>query len=257
MMIALGACLNAMNGQVRNDSISVNDSLATKELDELVVTAAKKYVKPKPRGLKVSMEGNPLSEIGSAIDAIKQMPMIDGAESGLSVIGRGTPAIYINGRLMRDSQELEMLTSADLQSVEIITNPSAKYGTEVSSVILIRTKRRVEGVYANLGGTVSASDVWSEYSNGGVGYKMDNGLTAFGDFSVSDSRFKQKRWNYDSFPADLALSGAAEGAERMHSETDRRLYRYAQGRLADGLPFGALSVQSGKEQISRQIRALR
>lgn len=234
MMIALGASLNAMNGQVRNDSISENDSLATKELDEVVISAVKKYTKPTARGLKVSMEGNPLSEIGSAIDAIKQMPMIDGSGEGITVTGKGAPVIYINGRLMRNSQELEMLTSADLQSVEIITNPSAKYGTEVSSVILIRTKRRIEGVYANIGGTVTASEAWSESASGGAGYKMENGLTLFGDFSLSDSRFKQKRWNYDSFPADLALSGAAEGAERMHSETDTRSRNHTFSFMTDG-----------------------
>ncbi len=226
LVIAFGAFAVSMSAQVVNDTIS-NDSLAAKELDELVVTAVKKYTKPTPRGLKVDMAGNPLSEIGSAIDAIKQMPMIDGAAEGIAVTGKGTPAIYINGRLMHNSQELEMLTSADLQSVEIITNPSAKYGPEVSSVILIRTKRRVEGAFANLKGTVTASDAWSESTSGGAGYKMENGLTLFGDFSLSDSRFKQKRWNYDSFPIQLE-------DYRMYSETSTRARNHTFSFMADG-----------------------
>ena len=61
-----------MSAQVASDTAT--DSLSAKELDELVVTAVKRHTKPTPRGLKVDMAGNPLSEIGSAIDAIKQMP---------------------------------------------------------------------------------------------------------------------------------------------------------------------------------------
>ena len=218
-----------MSAQVASDTAT--DSLSAKELDELVVTAVKRHTKPTPRGLKVDMAGNPLSEIGSAIDAIKQMPMIDGAAEGIAVVGKGTPVIYINGRLMRNSQELEMLTSADLKSVEIITNPSAKYGPEVSSVILIRTKKRVEGVFANLKGTVTAADAWSESASGGAGYKMENGLTFFGDFSLSDSRFKQKRWNYDSFPVESEATGAQE---RMYSETNKRSRNHTFSFMADG-----------------------
>ncbi|MDE5649439.1 MAG: hypothetical protein K2I35_00265, partial [Duncaniella sp.] len=80
--------------------------LVSKELNEVVVTAQRKYTRPTSRGLKVSMSGNPLSKIGSATDAIMQMPMIDGSAGSISVLGKGTPVIYINGRKMMDATEL-------------------------------------------------------------------------------------------------------------------------------------------------------
>ncbi len=169
------------------------DTIAASDLDELVVTAMKKNVKPTSRGIKVSMADNPLSDIGSATDAIRQMLLIDASAGGITVAGKGSPVIYINGRLMRDDSELAILTSKDLDSVEFITNPSSKYGPEVACVLLIKTRKRIEGAYANIGGTLTASDVMSESANGGVGYQMENGLNFFGNFSLSDSRFKQTR----------------------------------------------------------------
>ncbi|MDE6022354.1 MAG: hypothetical protein K2G13_02515, partial [Muribaculaceae bacterium] len=115
------------------------DTISTTQLDEIEVSAARRFVSTTTRGMKITMSGNPLGEIGSAIDAIKQMPMIDASAGDISVIGKGTPVIYINGHQMRDKSELELLASKDLDSVEIITNPSSKYGPEVTSVILIKT----------------------------------------------------------------------------------------------------------------------
>ncbi len=169
------------------------DSIHTKELDEFEVTAVRKFVAPTARGIKISMSGNPLADIGNAVDAIKQMPMIDASEGSIKVVGKGTPAIYINGHLMRDIGELDNLTSKDLESIEIITNPSSKYGPEVRSVILIKTKKRAEGLYANVSATLTASEKMSESARGSIGYRMENGLYVFGDFSIGENRFRQKR----------------------------------------------------------------
>lgn len=101
---------------------SLDSLLINRDLDEVVVTAQRKFTKPTARGLKVSMSGNPLSKIGSATDAIMQMPLIDGSAGSISVLGKGAPVIYINGRKMMSSFELNILKSSDLASVEIITN---------------------------------------------------------------------------------------------------------------------------------------
>ena len=47
------------------------------ELREVVVNGSRKYVKITPRGLKISMEGNPMAKLGNAMEALKQLPMID------------------------------------------------------------------------------------------------------------------------------------------------------------------------------------
>ena len=169
------------------------DSLMNRELDEVVVTAQRKYTKPTARGLKVSMSGNPLSKIGSATDAIMQMPLIDGSAGSISVLGKGAPMIYINGRKMMSPSELANLKSSDLASVEIITNPSAEYGSDVSAVILIKTKQPLAGLYVSGKGMVQASEEWSESAGASTQYHNEKGLTVFGDISYAWDGFKQKR----------------------------------------------------------------
>ena len=51
------------------------------------------------------------------------------------VFGKGTPLIYINGRLVQDKNELAQLNSQDIKNVEVITNPGSKYDASVKSVI--------------------------------------------------------------------------------------------------------------------------
>ncbi len=198
----------------------LSDTVKAKELGELEVSAVRRNVKPTTRGIKISMADNPLSEIGSAVDAIKQIPLINAESGSITVVGKGTPVIYINGRLMRDESELALLTSKDLESVEIITNPSSKYGPEVSSVLLIKTKKRNEGMYANVGGTLAAADVMSESAKGGIGYQMENGLNFFGDFSFDDSRFKQKREYREAISMDCAPMSILEESNSVLEKTN-------------------------------------
>ena len=119
-----------------------------KELMEIEVKVNRKYVKPTGRGIKVSMAGNPVAKLGSAAEMMKQLPMIDTSKGGIDILGHGTPQIYINNKLVSNASELTSLSAADIKDVEIVTNPSAKYGTDVSSVILIRTKKHNEGFHA-------------------------------------------------------------------------------------------------------------
>lgn len=223
--------------------IFAQDSLDTlvinKELYEVVVTAQRKYTKPTPRGLKVSMSGNPLSKIGSATDAIMQMPMIDGSAGSISVLGKGTPVIYINGRKMMDSSELAMLKSSDIASVEIITNPSAEYGSDVAAVLLIRTKQPLAGLYVSGKGSVTAAEEWSESAGVNLQYHNEKGLTVFGDFSYGWDGFKQKRQYSELFKESL------EAYKSFSTLSDNSARRRSQSLTVDGgvnYDFGKNSV---------------
>lgn len=207
---------------------SLDSLLINRDLDEVVVTAQRKYTKPTARGLKVSMSGNPLSKIGSATDAIMQMPLIDGSAGSISVLGKGAPVIYINGRKMMSSFELSTLKSSDLASVEIITNPSAEYGSDVSAVILIKTKQPLAGLFVSGKGNVTASEEWSESAGANLQYHNDNGLTVFGDISYSWDGFKQKRHYGEIFKR---TSDAEETFTTLSAETAKKR---SQSLTADG-----------------------
>lgn len=236
MLIWSGATILA---EEPTDSITLNETLG-----EVTVTAQRKFTRPTSRGIKISMAGNPLSKIGSAIEAIKQMPMIDASSGGISVLGKGgNQAIYINGKLMRNSSELDMLSSEDLESVEIITNPSSKYGTEISAVILIKTKKKNEGFYAEGSGKVTAAEEWSENGQVSMNYHTEKGITLFGDMSYGSNGFKQKRDYREKFataenmPFEYMTHTLANAKSRSQSLTADGGIDYTSGKNSAGVKY--------------------
>lgn len=234
IIFILVAIAMEMSAQSSPDSLLIET-----ELTEVVVETQRKFTKPTSRGLKVSMSGNPLSKIGSATDAIRHMPMIDGSAGGISVIGYGSPLIYINGRKMMNSSELTMLKSSDLDSVEIVTNPSAEYGADVSAVLLIKTKLPLAGIYISGTGSMTASEEMSESAGVNVQFHNEKGLTVFGDFSYSWDGFKQKRQHSEIFKSD------SDANESFATLTYSSARRRSQSLTADGginYDFGKNSV---------------
>lgn len=61
--------------------------------------------------------------------------MLTGSNGNFSVFGRGDAIIYINGRLVRNSNEVGQLASSDIKEVQVINNPGAQYGADVNAVI--------------------------------------------------------------------------------------------------------------------------
>ena len=209
------------------------------ELSEIVVRASKKYVRNTTRGLQISMEGNPVAKLGNAMDAIRQLPMIDASGGGLSVLGHGAPVIYINNRLVRSTSELSTLSAEDISYVEIITNPSSKYGADVTSIILIRTKKLNEGFHAIASGNVSASEEWSESGDVTLNYHTQSGLTVFGDFSYGFSGFKQERHYSESFSTESDVG--------MMYKTDT--YAKAKSRSQSLMADAGLNYDFGKNSV--------
>lgn len=110
------------------------------ELGEVVVSATRPSTTMKGNALITNVEGSSLAIAGTANDVLTRVPMVIDNGGTLEVFGKGAPAIYINGRMVNDLQELAQLNSQDIKNVEVITNPGAAYAANVKSVIRIRTK---------------------------------------------------------------------------------------------------------------------
>ena len=110
------------------------------ELGEVVVKATRPSTLMKGNALVTNVEGSSLAVAGTANDVLVRVPMVVDNGGSIEVFGKGSPAIYINGRKVNDLQELSQLNSGDIKNVEVITNPGAAYAADVKSVIRIRTK---------------------------------------------------------------------------------------------------------------------
>lgn len=164
----------------------------SKELGEVVVKAHLPQYKKTHEGLLTNVAGTVLSKMGTAEDVLKHVPSIVKKKDVYEVIGKGTPIIYINGRKMQDSSELDNIKSSDIKSVEVIQNPGAAYDASVNAVIKIKTiKKKGEGF-----GFDTRSVYWyNKHDNTIQQVNMNyrhNGLNLFATYKFSDATWMQK-----------------------------------------------------------------
>ena len=104
-------------------------------LGEVVVKGNRPSYKLTAEGLQTHVQGTVLSKMGTAEDVLKHIPGLQKKNDAYEVFGKGSPIIYVNGRLLRDLSELDQLKSEDIKNVELITSPGARYDASVKAVI--------------------------------------------------------------------------------------------------------------------------
>ncbi len=181
-------------------------------LGEVVVKGQRPAFKLTTEGLKTEVENTLLSKVGTAKAVLENLPGVQRKKDGLEVFGKGTPLIYINGRKLQNQTELDQISSEDIQSVELITSPGAKYDATVESVILIKTKRpQGEGFSFN----TQASYYVGEGPDLALGLNWNyrhQGLDVFGSVWYNDDRYLEN----DDFDFDVQ----ADTTWRMNEHSD-------------------------------------
>lgn len=119
----------------------------THELQEVIVTAKQPTTKLVGSTLVSTIPGTNLADLGTALDVLAQLPMIKVQDNVVSVIGKNNIEIYIDGRPMRDRQELQQLLSSNIKKVELLMAPGASYESTTGAVLKITTRRNfVQGL---------------------------------------------------------------------------------------------------------------
>jgi len=119
------------------------DALA---LEEVTVTAERPLIEASANGLKANVVGTSLAKMGTAGEMLSHLPFVTGKDGSYTVLGHGSPLIYINNRKVRDMGELDRLRADEIVSAEVITTPGAEYAADVAAIIRIKTiKQRGQG----------------------------------------------------------------------------------------------------------------
>ena len=113
----------------------------SKVLGEVVVKSSLPKTILKNGGMTTTVAGSVLEKAGTMEHLLDRIPNVSAQNGNIKVFGRGEPIIYINGRQMRDRSELDRLSSDNIKSVEVISNPGARYAASTKAVIRITTKK--------------------------------------------------------------------------------------------------------------------
>ena len=159
------------------------------DLDEVVVNARRPKISRKVDRLVFDVENTTLST-GNTFDILKRTPGVIVSQGNLLVKNR--PAtVYINDRkVYLNSQELQQLlegfSAGNVKSVEVITNPPAKYDAEGGTILNITTSKNISIGYK---GSINASNtvaIVPKYNIGTSQYYKNDWLNFYASYNYNE-----------------------------------------------------------------------
>ena len=114
----------------------------TQLLNEVVVKGQLPKTHVKGDAMRTTVAGTILEKAGTVSDALSKIPSLEAErDGGVKVLGRGDAEVYINGRRVQDMKELSRLRSDQIQHVDVVQNPGARYAASVKAVVRITLKK--------------------------------------------------------------------------------------------------------------------
>ena len=111
-------------------------------LGEVVVKSQLPKTFSKGDAMRTTVAGSILEKAGTVNDALSKIPSLEAErDAGVKVLGRGDAEVYINGRRVQDIKELSRLRSDQIQHVDVIQNPGARYAASTKAVVRITLKK--------------------------------------------------------------------------------------------------------------------
>ena len=124
------------------DGLTIRMKEETQALGEVVVKSQLPKTHAKGDAMRTTVAGTILEKAGTVSDALSKIPSLEAERDGaVKVLGRGDAEVYINGRRVHDEKELSRLRSDQIQHVDVIQNPGARYAASTKAVVRITLKK--------------------------------------------------------------------------------------------------------------------
>ena len=168
-------------------------SPAAIELTEATVTASRAMVEVKPDRTIFNVQGTINSNGSDAISLLRKAPgVVVDNQDNINVLGRAGVLLYVDGKRLPLNGEnltnyLQNLPADQIDRIEIITNPGARYEAEGNAGIIDIRLKKDKSMGAN--GAVNATYSKGRYARsnvGGSGNYRNKFLNAFGSAGLGD-----------------------------------------------------------------------
>lgn len=177
-----------------------------KDIEGVTVLKKKPLVKRKVDRLEFNVENSNISTL-NAWEILKKTPQVTINNDILAVKGGTSVLVTINDKKVMMSGEelknfLENTQGDDVKSVEVITNPPAKYEAEGGAVLnIVMKKNKIEGYR----GVLSSKYIQTQYAKGVAGlsqYYKKNKLSVMGSYFRGTGTYYREETGYVNYPED-------------------------------------------------------
>lgn len=139
------------------------DTTSTYNLNEVIIINFQKNVKTEGAITTIQIKNTPFAQIGNLQEMLVQIPGIRKNKLGIEVSGYGKPRIYIDGREVKNDEELRTISSDQIKNLKINKAPGAEYEANTPAVIQITTIKSVaDYLFMNVGNTMGMRRKFSE-----------------------------------------------------------------------------------------------
>jgi iron complex outermembrane receptor protein len=188
--------------EVNGVDVSVPDVTLIKaggDMKAVVVAARKPIIEVKADKMILNVEGSVNAVGQDALELLRKSPgvMVD-KDDNLSLSGKNGVQVYIDGRPTplsgKDlSEYLKTIQSSSIESIEIITNPSAKYEAAGNAGIINIKLKKNKSFGTNGSVTAGFNQGITPKYNGGIALNHRNAkVNLFGNYNFNDNRAESR-----------------------------------------------------------------
>jgi len=183
-----------MSGTNRVDLESIQLESRLNDLEEVVIKGEKAMIEVHPDKMVVNVSASANAAGNNALELIGKSPgVVVDMDKNIVLQGKSGVQIYINGRPSRISgadlsNMLESMPSEEIESIELITNPSAKYDAEGTAGIINIIMKSNPGTGFN--GMLQGNYSIGEKPRSGVGTSLNYSnkkINMFSSINLSDN----------------------------------------------------------------------
>ncbi|HYK76911.1 MAG TPA: outer membrane beta-barrel family protein [Daejeonella sp.] len=195
-------------GELKLNPVSAN-------LKEVDIVDTRRYVEVKPGKIMLNVDNSILAAGSTAYDLLKKAPGLQmDHEDNLKLNGKTGVLVMLNGKqtFMEPEALMDMLKgmqSNDIEQVELISNPSAKYvAAGTGAIINIKTKKNknfgTNGSLTGMGGVSKLGSIYNPNGRFNTGLNLNHrnksyniyGNYTYADISVSRNSLLGRKINY-------------------------------------------------------------
>ena len=195
-------------------------------LDEVVVTAQQPTVERKTDRIVFNVENSIVAQ-GNSWEILRNTPGVINTQGQLEIRGQRA-AIYLNDRKIQLSQAeiqnlLQNLPGSAISSVEVISNPPARYDAEGGPILnIITTKNIVPGYKGSVQANYTQA-IFAKYNIGTSHYFKNDKWNLFGNYNINP------RKNFRDVESDINfINDQDEFFARWDNQLDRTTRSQAQ-----------------------------